>query len=149
MTCSIIVVDNVVVLAGIFFVAGLYVAVQEALESTVTAEMVQAETMTMSIGVLGTVNGTAKFVSSAAVGVVWTAVSPEVFHPGGWVYVDRYITDLRGCSADEPYDNRTEADLDLSRRDDRQFRADAVGGLGDAAMVAGSLVQREIRKSTT
>lgn len=90
-------VDNVVVLAGIFFVAGLYVAVQEALESTVTAEMVQAETMTMSIGVLGTVNGMAKFVSSAAVGVVWTAVSPEVFHPGGWVYVDRYITDLAGA----------------------------------------------------
>jgi MFS family permease len=70
-------VDSVAVLAGIFFLAGLYVAVQEALESTVTADMVQAETMTMSIGALGTVNGTAKFVSSTTVGVVWTAVSPE------------------------------------------------------------------------
>ncbi|SEQ52476.1 MFS transporter [Nitrosomonas ureae] len=70
-------VDSVAVLAGIFFLAGLYVAVQEALESTVTADMVRAETMTMSIGALGTVNGTAKFVSSTTVGVVWTAVSPE------------------------------------------------------------------------
>ena len=71
-------VDSVTVLAGIFFIAGLYVAVQEALESTVTANMVQAETMTMSIGALGTVNGVAKFVSSATVGLVWTVVSPEV-----------------------------------------------------------------------
>ena len=70
-------VDNVALLAGIFLVAGLYVAVQEALESTVTADMVQAETLTMSIGALGTVNGAAKFLSSATVGVVWTAVSPQ------------------------------------------------------------------------
>jgi MFS family permease len=69
-------VDSVPLLAGMFFIAGLYVAVQEALESTVTAEMVQAETMTLSIGALGTVNGAAKFLSSATVGVVWTAVSP-------------------------------------------------------------------------
>jgi len=68
--------DSVALLAGIFCIAGLYVAVQEALESTVTAEMVPAETMTMSMGALGTVNGTAKFLSSATVGVVWTAVSP-------------------------------------------------------------------------
>ncbi len=71
-------VDSIIVLAGIFFLAGLYVAVQEALESTVTADMVQTETMTMSIGALGTVNGVAKFVSSATVGLVWTAVSPEL-----------------------------------------------------------------------
>jgi len=69
-------VDNIPLLAGIFFIAGLYVAVQEALESTVTAEMVQPDTLTMSYGALGTVNGVAKFVSSATVGVVWTAVSP-------------------------------------------------------------------------
>jgi MFS family permease len=71
-------VDSVVLLAVIFLIAGLYVAVQEALESTVTAEMVQAETLTMSYGALGTVNGTAKFISSTAVGVLWTAVSPVV-----------------------------------------------------------------------
>lgn len=56
--------------------AGLYVAVQEALESTVTAEMVGTDALNIGIGALGTVNGTAKFVSSAAVGLVWSAVSP-------------------------------------------------------------------------
>lgn len=69
-------VDSVVLLGGIFFMAGLYIAVQEALESTVTAEMVQPETLAISYGALGTVNGAAKFVSSATVGLVWTAVSP-------------------------------------------------------------------------
>jgi len=69
-------VDSVVLLAVIFLIAGLYVAVQEALESTVTAEMVQTETLTMSYGALGTVNGTAKFISSTMVGVLWTVISP-------------------------------------------------------------------------
>ncbi|MBU4222880.1 MAG: MFS transporter [Euryarchaeota archaeon] len=69
-------VDSVLVLGVIFFIAGLYVAVQEALESTVTAEMVHADTLAMSYGALGTVNGAAKFISSATVGVLWTAVSP-------------------------------------------------------------------------
>ncbi|MFH0782342.1 MAG: MFS transporter [Pseudomonadota bacterium] len=69
-------VDSIVLLGVIFFIAGLYVAVQEALESTVTASMVKKETLAMSIGALGTVNGIAKFVSSTMVGVLWTAVSP-------------------------------------------------------------------------
>jgi MFS family permease len=69
-------IDNVALFAAIFFVAGLYVAVQEALESTVTADMVSADTLAISYGALGTVNGAAKFVSSAAVGVLWTLVSP-------------------------------------------------------------------------
>jgi len=59
-------------------VAGLYVAVQEALESTVTADMVSSNTLAMSYGALGTVNGTAKFISSTSVGVLWTAISPVV-----------------------------------------------------------------------
>ena len=67
---------DVALLVAIFAIAGLYVAVQEALEATVTADMVPAGTMTLSMGALGTVNGTAKFLSSATVGVVWTAVSP-------------------------------------------------------------------------
>lgn len=71
-------VDSVVLLAGIFLVAGLYVAVQEALESTVTAEMVQPETLAISYGALGTVNGAAKFISSATVGIVWTVASPAL-----------------------------------------------------------------------
>lgn len=67
---------SVTLLAAIFSIAGLYVTVEEALEPTVTAEMVQGNTLEMSYGALGTVNGTAKLVSSTAVGLVWTAVSP-------------------------------------------------------------------------
>lgn len=63
-------------LVAIFVIAGLYVAVQEALESTVTADMVAPDTLAMSYGALGTVNGAAKFLSSAVVGLLWSAVSP-------------------------------------------------------------------------
>ena len=69
-------VHTVPMFAGIFLVAGLYMAVQEALESTVTAEMVDTATLATGIGVLGSVNGVAKFVSSTAVGLLWTGVSP-------------------------------------------------------------------------
>ena len=69
-------IDSIVLLGTIFVVAGLYVAVQEALESTVTADMVSADTLATSYGALGTVNGAAKLVSSSAVGILWTAISP-------------------------------------------------------------------------
>jgi MFS family permease len=69
-------IESVTLLSVIFLVAGLYMAVQEALESTVTAEMVNKDTLALSIGALGTVNGAAKFVSSTVVGVLWTVVSP-------------------------------------------------------------------------
>jgi MFS family permease len=69
-------VNSVVLLGVIFFIAGIYVAVEEALESTVTADMVKADTLAISYGALGMVNGVAKFISSTTVGVLWTAVSP-------------------------------------------------------------------------
>ncbi len=69
-------IDSVVLLGAIFFVAGLYMAVQEALESTVTAGMVSRGALATSYGALGTVNGSSKFVSSTAVGTLWTVVSP-------------------------------------------------------------------------
>ncbi len=69
-------VERVSVLVGIFLLAGLYVAVQDALESTVTAQLVEPGTLAISYGALGTVNGTAKLVSSSMVGLLWTAVSP-------------------------------------------------------------------------
>ena len=65
-------------LVAVFVVAGLYTAVQEALESTVTAGMVEPDTLAISYGALGTVNGTAKLVSSTAVGVLWTLASPAL-----------------------------------------------------------------------
>jgi MFS family permease len=69
-------VENVQMLAAIFVMAGTFMAVQDSLESTVTAEMVTKDTLGMSLGALGTVNGTAKFVSSTAIGLAWTAISP-------------------------------------------------------------------------
>lgn len=69
---------SMVLLAGIFCVAGLYIAVQEALEASATADLVQPNQLGMSYGALGTVNGSAKFVSSTMVGVLWSAVSPVV-----------------------------------------------------------------------
>lgn len=67
---------NLSLLAGIFAVAGLYMAVQEALEATVTAELVPAEVRGLGFGALGTVNGATKFFSSSAIGILWTVISP-------------------------------------------------------------------------
>jgi MFS family permease len=69
-------VESVPWIAGIFVIGGLYMAVQEALESTATAAFVTEATLGTGLGALGTVNGTAKFIASATVGVLWTAVSP-------------------------------------------------------------------------
>jgi MFS family permease len=68
--------DSLWLMGAIFAFAGLYTAVQEALEATVTAGLVSEEVRAISYGVLGTVNGSVKFVSSTAVGLLWTAVSP-------------------------------------------------------------------------
>lgn len=71
-------IDSIPMLCLIFVVAGMYVTVEETLEPTVTAEMVQPDTLVRSYGTLGTINGVAKFMSSGTVGVVWTAVSPTL-----------------------------------------------------------------------
>jgi MFS family permease len=68
--------DNVWVLGGVFAIAGGYVAAQEALEPSVTASLVPANVLATSYGALGTVNGVGKFVSSTAVGLLWTLISP-------------------------------------------------------------------------
>jgi MFS family permease len=69
---------SIPLLAGIFLIAGLYVAVQDALESTVSADMVAQDTLATSYGALGTVNGCTKFLSSSVLGLLWTVVSPIV-----------------------------------------------------------------------
>ncbi len=68
--------DSLAYWVAIFGAAGLVVAVQDTLESTVTAEMIPAEVRSMAFGVLGTTNGLGDLVSSLAVGTLWTAVSP-------------------------------------------------------------------------
>ena len=68
--------DSLVLLGAVFVLAGLYVAVQEALEGAMTADYVPRETRSVGYGVLGAVNGVGDLVSSIAVGVLWTTVSP-------------------------------------------------------------------------
>lgn len=70
--------NDLAFLGLIFAVAGLYMAVQEALETTVAADMSETGTLTTGLGALGTVNGASKFVSSSLVGLLWTAASPVV-----------------------------------------------------------------------
>ncbi len=65
-------------LSVVFVIAGLYVAVQEAIEPSLTAEFVSGESRSVSFGLLGAVNGFGKLISSTGVGLLWTAVSPIV-----------------------------------------------------------------------
>lgn len=94
--------NSLALLAGVFFVAGLYVAVQEALEPTVTAGLVSEATLTTSYGALGTVNGTTSFLSSAMVGILWTFASPVVGFVGAAVLMGLgTVALLRALRADE------------------------------------------------
>ena len=68
--------ESWLLLGGIFVLAGLYVAVQEALEPALTAEFLPEAIRGVGYGTLGAVNGTGKLLSSAAVGLVWSYVSP-------------------------------------------------------------------------
>jgi MFS family permease len=63
-------------LAAIFALAGLYIAIEEALEAAQAASYVPDQVRSVGYGALGTVNGIGDFVSSATVGFLWTAVTP-------------------------------------------------------------------------
>ncbi|MCX7886100.1 MAG: MFS transporter [Verrucomicrobiae bacterium] len=69
---------NLPVLAVVFVLAGIFVAVEEALEDSLAAELVEREHHGMGFGVLATVNGVGDFVSSAVVGLLWTAFGAPV-----------------------------------------------------------------------
>jgi len=63
-------------LVALFGVAGLYVAIQDTLEKSVATELLPREIRATGFGVLATVNGIGDFVSSMAVGFLWSVVSP-------------------------------------------------------------------------
>lgn len=65
-------------LGATFTLAGLYIAVEEALEATLTAEYVPEANRGVGYGLLGTVNGIGDFLSSVSVGFLWTAISPAL-----------------------------------------------------------------------
>jgi MFS family permease len=61
-------------LALVFVSGGVYVAVEETLEDSFCAELVEESHHGMAFGVLATVNGLGDFVSSLVVGALWTAL---------------------------------------------------------------------------
>ena len=68
---------NYIFLAGLFILGGLFIAVEDALEKAIAAEMVPEEIQATGFGVLATLNGLGDFVSSTVVSLLWTAVSPQ------------------------------------------------------------------------
>jgi MFS family permease len=65
-------------LAAVFALGGIYVGMEETLEDALCAELVDAEHHGMGFGVLATVNGVGDFVSSVALGALWTAFGTEI-----------------------------------------------------------------------
>ena len=64
--------------ALIFILGGTNVALEETLEDSFCAELVEKEHHGMAFGVLATVNGIGDFLSSIIVGVLWSAVGTSV-----------------------------------------------------------------------
>jgi MFS family permease len=65
-------------LLALFVLAGVYIAAEDALEGVMTADYTAPEVRGTAYGLLATVNGVGDFVASAAVGLLWTGVSPAV-----------------------------------------------------------------------
>lgn len=64
---------SLLLLASIFTLAGLYIGTEEALEDSVTAEIVPREQHGMAFGTLAAVNAVGDFFSSLIVGALWSA----------------------------------------------------------------------------
>jgi MFS family permease len=63
---------NLAAVAILFVMAGAYLAVEETLEPTLTADMVPDENLRgTAFGLLGVVNGVGDFIASAVVGLIW------------------------------------------------------------------------------
>jgi len=64
-------------LAAIFVVAGVFAAAQDTLEKAIPPDLTDASIRGTVYGTLGAVNGAGDLISSALVGTLWTAVSPQ------------------------------------------------------------------------
>lgn len=73
----IFVTPTIPILAILFGLAGVHGAMQQSLEKSMAAELLPAEVRGSGFGVLATVNGIGDLVSSIAVGVLWSSVSPN------------------------------------------------------------------------
>jgi MFS family permease len=65
-------IDSVWLLGGVFALAGVYIAAQDALEPALTADFVSPQVRSTAYGVLGTVNGVGDLASSVMVGLLWS-----------------------------------------------------------------------------
>lgn len=63
--------------AALFTAAGVVIAIQDALEATLTAELIPAHSRGTAFGVLATVNGLGDLASSVLVGFLWTFFAPS------------------------------------------------------------------------
>jgi len=64
-------------LAVIFVIGGLYMGTEEALEDSLAAELVPKEQHGMAFGTLAAVNAIGDFISSVAVGALWSAFNVQ------------------------------------------------------------------------
>ena len=65
-------------LGVVFILGGIYVGTEEALEDSLAAELVPHSQHGVAFGTLAAVNAVGDFVSSLAVGWLWSAYSPGV-----------------------------------------------------------------------
>lgn len=83
-------------LAVVFALAGIIVGVEEALEDSLAAELVPQTQHGIGFGTLAAVNALGDFVSSAAIGLLWSAVSPSVaFGLSGLLFLSGAVLILR------------------------------------------------------
>lgn len=73
---------SLVRLAAVFACAGAYIAIQDALEGAIPADMVPTPSRGTAYGLMGTVNGVGDLAASVLVGSLWSAVSPAVAFGG-------------------------------------------------------------------
>jgi MFS family permease len=76
--CIILLPATIWTFALIFVLGGTNVALEETLEDSFCAELVEKEHHGMAFGVLATVNGIGDFLSSLIVGVLWSAVGTSI-----------------------------------------------------------------------
>jgi MFS family permease len=69
--------NSLPLLAVIFVLAGLYIGTEEALEDSLTAEIVRKEQHGMAFGTLAAVNAVGDFLSSLLVGLLWSAFNVQ------------------------------------------------------------------------
>lgn len=66
----------IIYLLALFGLSGISIAVVDALEGALTADLTSNEVHGTAYGILGTINGVGDLVASVVVGALWTAVSP-------------------------------------------------------------------------